>query len=335
MDGPVVIPEPLRRPQQDVLHGGLRRRPRGIGSSPAFASVPTALMRQGNFSEITTPIRNPFTGQPFPGQHHSAVDAVADLAEPAAVLPGGERRREPPTTWQATGVERRTTSISSSAASIRTSATRSGCMSATTGTTASTATSHRRDSSHWRDAAAGEQEHARSPTRTRCSPTLFNDFRIGYHRIDFDTLNPFSVNNQQGAGTALGIPGFDGDIEVQQSRASRASTSATSAAWRRVERTGTSSTRRSRRRTSSPTTAARTTFAPASICAGWRPAGARPTIRADASTSPATSRGYSIADFMLGIAADGDSADRPDPGPRRWLAQRVLRQRHLAGDDAT
>ena len=44
-------------------------------------------------------------------------------------------------------------------------------------------------------------------------PTLFNDFRIGYHRLDFDTLNPFYVNNQQGAGTALGIPGFDGDTK--------------------------------------------------------------------------------------------------------------------------
>ena len=25
-------------------------------------------------------------------------------------------------------------------------------------------------------------------------PNLYNDFRIGYHRIDFDTLNYFSVN---------------------------------------------------------------------------------------------------------------------------------------------
>ena len=44
-------------------------------------------------------------------------------------------------------------------------------------------------------------------------PNLFNDFRIGYHRLDFNTLNQFSVNNEQGAGTALGIPGFDGDTK--------------------------------------------------------------------------------------------------------------------------
>src|SRR4029078_11824919 len=46
-------------------------------------------------------------------------------------------------------------------------------------------------------------------------PPLFNDFRIGYHRLDFNTLNPFEVNNQQGAGTALGIPGFDGDTKYR------------------------------------------------------------------------------------------------------------------------
>ena len=41
--------------------------------SPATASVPTALMRQGNFSEISTAIKNPLTGQTFHGQHHPAV----------------------------------------------------------------------------------------------------------------------------------------------------------------------------------------------------------------------------------------------------------------------
>ena len=44
-------------------------------------------------------------------------------------------------------------------------------------------------------------------------PNLLNDFRIGYHRIDFDTLNQFSVNGPADAGTALGIPGFNGDTQ--------------------------------------------------------------------------------------------------------------------------
>ena len=42
-------------------------------------------------------------------------------------------------------------------------------------------------------------------------PNLLNDFRIGYHRIDFDTVNPFYVDGPADAGTALGIPGFTGD----------------------------------------------------------------------------------------------------------------------------
>ncbi len=42
-------------------------------------------------------------------------------------------------------------------------------------------------------------------------PNLLNDFRIGYHRIDFDTVNPFYVDGPSDAGTSLGIPGFNGD----------------------------------------------------------------------------------------------------------------------------
>ena len=42
-------------------------------------------------------------------------------------------------------------------------------------------------------------------------PNLLNDFRIGYHRIDFDTLNHFDVERPSDAGPSLGIPGFDGD----------------------------------------------------------------------------------------------------------------------------
>ena len=47
------------------------------------------------------------------------------------------------------------------------------------------------------------------------SPRLFNDFRVGYHRIDFDTLNYFSVNGLGSAGTELGIPGFNGDTRFE------------------------------------------------------------------------------------------------------------------------
>src|SRR5262249_14187674 len=44
------------------------------------------------------------------------------------------------------------------------------------------------------------------------SQNLLNDFRIGYHRVNFDTLNPFLVNGQATAGSDVGIPGFNGDV---------------------------------------------------------------------------------------------------------------------------
>ena len=45
------------------------------------------------------------------------------------------------------------------------------------------------------------------------SPTLLNDFRIGYHRIDFDSLNNFTIAGVPSAGSDIGIPGFDGDVK--------------------------------------------------------------------------------------------------------------------------
>jgi hypothetical protein len=44
-------------------------------------------------------------------------------------------------------------------------------------------------------------------------PNLLNDFKIGYHRVNFDTLNPFAVDGPADAGSSLGIPGFDGDVK--------------------------------------------------------------------------------------------------------------------------
>src|SRR5262249_17758041 len=43
------------------------------------------------------------------------------------------------------------------------------------------------------------------------SSTLLNDFKIGYHKVTFDTLNNFAVDGPTDAGTSLGIPGFNGD----------------------------------------------------------------------------------------------------------------------------
>ncbi len=91
-DGPVFIPE-LYDGRNQTFFMGAYEGVRGEAITSPFASVPTALMRQGNFSEIATPIRNPFTGAAVPGQHHPGVAAVADVAEAPPVLPGAEPAR--------------------------------------------------------------------------------------------------------------------------------------------------------------------------------------------------------------------------------------------------
>lgn len=60
------------------------------------------------------------------------------------------------------------------------------------------------------------------PTNTRntaigythiITPNLINDFHIGLNTVISNNLNYFAVNNLKGAGTALGIPGFDSDTQ--------------------------------------------------------------------------------------------------------------------------
>jgi hypothetical protein len=43
------------------------------------------------------------------------------------------------------------------------------------------------------------------------SANMVNDFRVGRYFFDSATVNPFTVGGNKNAGTALGIPGFNGD----------------------------------------------------------------------------------------------------------------------------
>ena len=118
---------------------------------------------------------------------------------------------------------------------------------------------------------------------------LHNDFRVGYHRMDVDTLNYFWVNGIEGAGSALGIPGFDADVAFENHGIPNFGISAFSGLGQ-GGRTGTSTTPRSSSRTCSPIRAGRTTFARGSMPAGWQRGGSRVTNLAASSISPATCR---------------------------------------------
>src|SRR5262249_4584547 len=66
MDGPLFIPrlyDGHNRTFFMAAYEGVRAKSQTAG----FASVPTTLMRQGNFSEFSGTIKNPLTGQPFSG----------------------------------------------------------------------------------------------------------------------------------------------------------------------------------------------------------------------------------------------------------------------------
>src|SRR5216684_7976809 len=66
MDGPVMIPG-LYNGHNKTFFMGAYEGVRANGLTAGFVSVPTTLMRQGDFSEISAAVRNPLTGQPFPG----------------------------------------------------------------------------------------------------------------------------------------------------------------------------------------------------------------------------------------------------------------------------
>src|SRR3954468_8699992 len=208
VEGPMVIPG-LYDGHNKTFFMGACEGVRAEALSPTFGSVPTALMRQGNFSEIAAPIKDPFTGQAFAGNiiPQSMLSKVSlDLLQyyPAP---------------NATGTANNLATTSSNEDNIDQFL---GRVDQNLGNKVRLYVRY-----NWHDSlnTAIGAIPATGVTQPRVNkntlvtythtlkPNLFNDFRIGYHRLDFDTLNPFEVNNQQGAGTALGIPGFDGDTK--------------------------------------------------------------------------------------------------------------------------
>jgi hypothetical protein len=206
-DGPVMIPG-LYDGRNRTFFMGAYEGVRAEGLSSPFASVPTTLMRQGNFSEIQTAIRNPFTGLPFPG----------NIIPPEMISPVSRRLLDYYPVPNGTGTASNFQGQAASSDDVDQVLTR---FDQNLGNKIRLSVRY-----NWHDsytsnlgviAPAGvDQPRVNKNTLVSythtLTPTLHNDFRIGYHRIDFDTLNPFYVNGQTDVGASLGIPGFDGDV---------------------------------------------------------------------------------------------------------------------------
>ena len=207
-DGPLVIPglyDGRNRTFFMLAYEGIRQE----GQSAAIGTVPTMLMRQGNFSEISTPIRNPFTGQVYPGNiiPQSQISPIA-LKLLREYYPEPNRDG-----LSANLVGSSVQNVNQDQILLR--------LDQNIGTRARVYFRY-----SWQDEFTDNIglipiTGAKQPRKNTnylgaythtITPNLLNDFRIGYHSVPEDTLNHFFVNDLASAGSDLGIPGFDGDV---------------------------------------------------------------------------------------------------------------------------
>lgn len=210
-DGPVVIPglyDGHNRTFFMAAFQGIRQREQAA----AIGTVPTELMRQGNFSEVRAQIRNPLTGRVYPGNIIPASDispiALRLLRDyyPVPNRPG----------TAANLVGSSTSDVDQDQILLR--------FDQNIGNRARVYFRY-----NWQDEFTDNTglipiTGAKQPRKNTnylgaythtITPNLLNDFRIGYHSVPEDTLNFFFVNNLTSAGAELGIPGFDGDVRYR------------------------------------------------------------------------------------------------------------------------
>jgi hypothetical protein len=210
--GPVVLPNMYDGHNKTFFMGAYEGVRAEALSSP-FASVPTALMREGNFSEVTTPIKIPGTTQTFAG----------NIIPRAMLSPVSLRLLDYYPAPNRSGLSNNLQVEAANTDDIDQVLTR---VDHNLGNKVRLAVRY-----NWHDSFVGNIAipPAALPTQVvtqprvnknwlvsythTLRPTLHNDFRIGYHRLDFDTLNPFAVDGIASAGADLGIPGFDGDVK--------------------------------------------------------------------------------------------------------------------------
>ncbi len=209
MDGPVMLPKLYDGRNRTFFLGAYE----GVRADRVLSpqtSVPTDLMRRGNFSEVSTAIRDPRTGQPFPGnvipESRLSPTALRLLQYyPSPTRPGIASNFQGPSPDKENTDQLLMRVDQNVSDTVRLSV-----------------------RYNWHDSINNNYNNMPLPAQRlsqprvnkntlvsythTLSPSLHNDFRIGYHRVDFDTVNDFSLEGLGTAGADLGIPGFDGDV---------------------------------------------------------------------------------------------------------------------------
>jgi outer membrane receptor protein involved in Fe transport len=209
MDGPVMIPK-LYDGRNRTFFLGAYEGVRGDRVLSPQASVPTDLMRRGNFSEISAAIRDPFTGQPFPGNviPESRLSPTARRLldfYPAPTRPGTASNFQGPSP-DTENVDQALFRVDQNISdTVRLSVRYNWHDSINTNYNNQPLPAQRLSQPRVNKNTLVSYTHT-------LSPSLHNDFRIGYHRVDFDTLNDFALGGLDTVGADLGIPGFDGDV---------------------------------------------------------------------------------------------------------------------------
>ncbi len=209
MDGPVLLPK-LYDGRNKTFFMTAYEGVRAEALTSPIATVPTALMREGNFSEISGTIRNPFTRELYPGNIIPSTQLSAIARRFLQFYPAPNRP----------GIASNVQTTVANTENVNQFLIRGD---QNLGNTIRLSVRY-----NWHDSLTGNPAFAALPTQVINQPrvnhntlvsythtlksNLYNDFRIGYHRVAFDTLNDFAVNDLTPAGVELGIPGFDGDV---------------------------------------------------------------------------------------------------------------------------
>ena len=206
-DGPVIIPGLYNGTNRTFFMGAYEGLRSNRTTSP-IGSMPTERMRRGDFGEIATQIVHPITKVPYAGNQIPLSDLSPQALRllqyfPVPNLPGTANNFQGPVLNESNNDQILARVDQNIGAASRVYV-RYNWVDAFDGFGALNPTGGLYQPRLNKNTLASYQQ--------TISPSLLNDFRIGYHRIDFDSLNNFALDGNGSAGADLGIPGFDGDV---------------------------------------------------------------------------------------------------------------------------